>query len=93
MFHVPAHKQLDPAKQPGQIVHQVKAPSADFAFSDHGSICILTALSPEGSQWVREYIPADAQRWAGGVVISPHFVCDVLDAIAADYRDLWAAGG
>lgn len=84
MFHVPAHKQIDPAKRPGQIVHQVKAPSADFAFSDHGSICILTALSPEGSRWVREYIPADAQRWAGGIVIEPRFVCDIRDAIAAD---------
>ncbi|HQR20049.1 MAG TPA: hypothetical protein PKV98_04240 [Burkholderiaceae bacterium] len=83
MFHVPAHKQLDPAKQPGQIVHQVKAPSADFAFSDHGSICILTALSPEGSRFVREYLD-HAQRWAGGVVIEPRFVCDIFDAIAAD---------
>lgn len=81
MFHVPAHKQLDPAKQPGQIVHQVKAPSADFAVSDHGSIVILTALSPEGSQWVREHIPADAPRWAGGIAIENRFADDILDGI------------
>lgn len=84
MFHVPAHKQVDPAKAPGQVAHQVKAPSADFAFSDHGSICVLTAVSPEGSQWVRENIPADAQRWAGGIVIEPRYVGDILDGIAND---------
>lgn len=84
MFHVPAHKQIDPAKQPGQIVHQVKAPSADFAFRDYGTVCILTPLSPEGSQWVREHIAADAPRWCGGIVIESRFADAILDGILGD---------
>lgn len=92
MFHVPAHKQLDPAKLPGQIVnplvggvvHQVKAPSADFAFRDHGSVCILTALSEEAIVWVRQHLPADAPRWAGGIAIESHFVNDILAGICDD---------
>ena len=54
---------------------------ADFRFDDHGSVCILTALSPEGRAWADEHLPDDAQRWVGGVVISPRYAGDVLHRI------------
>jgi len=44
-------------------------------------VCILTALSPEGRAWADEHLPDDAQRWVGGVVISPRYAGDVLHRI------------
>lgn len=86
MFHIPAHKVPASQPQPGRIVpeHKVAAPRADFAFSDHGSICVLVPLSEEGNRWVRVNLPADVQRWAGGIAIEPRCVGDVLGGIAAD---------
>ncbi len=90
MFHVPAHKAAPSQPQAGQIVnpvepqHQVKAPSADFAFRDHGSICVLTPVSEAGLRWVRENLPADVLLWAGGIVVEPRYVGDILDGIEAD---------
>jgi len=84
MFHVPAHKQLDPAKQAGQIVnpvHFVKAPSADFAFRNHGSVVILFPLTAQAKQWVSEHLPEDAPRWAGGIAIEPRYFGDIMHAI------------
>ncbi|MGZ5648786.1 MAG: hypothetical protein ACXWG8_00505 [Usitatibacter sp.] len=55
----------------------------DFDFSDHGSICILTPLTPEAREWRREYLPDDAMTWGrGGVVIERRYVSDILDGIS-----------
>ncbi|MGZ5078638.1 MAG: hypothetical protein ACXWHZ_03725 [Usitatibacter sp.] len=54
----------------------------DFDFSDHGSICILTPLTPAAREWRAEYLPSDAQTWGrGGVVIERRYVSDILDGI------------
>lgn len=90
MFHASAHKVPASAEnQPGQIVnpipsHDVAAPRADFAFSDHGSVGVLTALSEEAIVWVRKHLPADAPRWAGGIAIESRFQAAIFAGIAAD---------
>lgn len=70
MFHTPAHKQLDPAKQAGQIVngvvqHQVKAPRADFAVSRFGGIVSFTPLSDDAKSWLRENVRSEGWQWLG----------------------------
>lgn len=52
---------------------------ADFSIQDHGSICILTALTEAAQQWVAENIPEDAQRWGvNGVVVEPRYLSDIV---------------
>lgn len=92
MFHTPAHKVPAHLPQAGQIVnpeyknppHRVAPPSADFAFADHGSVCILTPLSADGRDWVRNHVCADAQYFGRGLVIEPRYADDILAGIESD---------
>lgn len=86
VFHVPYFKQPDPAKQAGQIINALPpAPRAsDFIFTDYGRLCVLTPRSVEAAVWVNSHLPADAQRWAGGVVIEPRYADDILAGIESD---------
>jgi hypothetical protein len=62
-------------------------PPPDFSFSNHGSICVLTPLTPAGREWFNERLPVDnpeTQFWAGGIVIEPRYVADILTGIAND---------
>jgi hypothetical protein len=56
----------------------------DFTLADHGSITILYPVSADAADWVGEHIPDEAQRYAGGVVIEPRYVGDILDGITND---------
>jgi len=57
----------------------------DFIVLDHGSICVLTALSDEAQAWVDEHLPEDAQIWGpNGTVIEPRYLPPILDGIEAD---------
>jgi hypothetical protein len=51
---------------------------ADFEVSDHGTIFIFTPLTPAARDWVAEFLPEDAQRWAGGVAIEHRYISDVV---------------
>lgn len=57
----------------------------DFAFANHGSLCILTPLSDAGKTWVDLHLIDEAAlTWAGGVVIEPRYVEPIVSAIVAD---------
>jgi hypothetical protein len=51
---------------------------ADFEVSNHGTIYIFTPLTPAARDWVAEFLPDDAQRWAGGIVIEHRYIWDVV---------------
>lgn len=51
---------------------------ADFEVSNHGTIFIFTPLTPAAHDWVAEFLPEDAQRWAGGVAIEHRYISDVV---------------
>ena len=53
----------------------------DFRLDNHGSICILYAESVNGRDWAVEYLPEDSQRWAGGYVIEPRYVENIVNGI------------
>jgi hypothetical protein len=55
--------------------------SQDFAVSNEGSMVLLSALSAEAKDWVEEFIPSDAQMWAGAVVIESRYINDILNGI------------
>jgi len=59
----------------------------DFLFRDHGSICILTPLTPAGKEWFESNLPVDnpeTQFWCGGVCIERRYVADILDGLKKD---------
>jgi len=51
---------------------------ADIEVSNHGTIFIVTPLTPAGRNWVADFLPEDAQQWAGGVVIEHRYISDVV---------------
>jgi hypothetical protein len=62
-------------------------PRPDFSFANHTSICVLTPLTPAGRNWFNEHLPVDnseTQSWAGGIVIEPRFVREILVGIRND---------
>ena len=51
---------------------------ADFEVSNHGTIFIFTPRRAAARDWVAEFLPVDAQRWAGGVAIEHRYISDVV---------------
>jgi hypothetical protein len=62
---------MSPEQQ--EIAVSKQTASNDFVLADHGSILVLTPLSDEAKDWAGDHLPADAQRWARGVVIEPRY--------------------
>ncbi len=56
----------------------------DFTFDDHGSICILYAVTRAAVDWVEEHIDGSALRYGGGVVIEPRYAEPIIDGIIND---------
>ncbi len=56
----------------------------DFSILNEGSILVLTPETDEGQAWVEENLPGDALRWAGGYVIEPRYMEDILTGILSD---------
>ncbi len=56
----------------------------DFELSNHGTIFIFTPLTPAARDWVAEFLPEDAQHWAGGVAIEHR---DISDVVVGAQRD------
>lgn len=57
----------------------------DFELSNHGSVCILVALTPEAILWADEHLPEDRMTWGpNGTVVEPRYVADIEAGIEAD---------
>jgi hypothetical protein len=58
---------------------------ADFDLVNHGSICLLTPLTPAAHDWVDANLPQDAMRWGPcSIVIEPRFADAILEGIAEE---------
>lgn len=57
---------------------------SDISLSNHGSIVILTGVTPEGTAWLEENLDPDAMRWGGGFVVEPRYVGAITDGAAND---------
>jgi hypothetical protein len=56
----------------------------DVEVSCHGSIYIFTPLTPAAREWVAEFLPEDAQQWAGGTVVEHRFIADIVQGAQRD---------
>jgi hypothetical protein len=57
---------------------------ADIEVSNHGTIYIFTPLTPAGRDWVAEFLPEEAQRSAGGVVIEHRYISSIVAGAQRD---------
>jgi len=60
----------------------------DLSFANHGSLTIMTPLTPAGVDWVDEHIPEDAQTWGAGIVIEHRYVLDIMQGALSDGLDI-----
>lgn len=56
----------------------------DFNFTNHGSVCLLTPLTPAGTSWASEHLPEDAPRFGGGIAIEPRYAGQIIEGILND---------
>ena len=54
---------------------------SDFLITDHGSIFLLTARTPEAQAWVQSNLPEDRLRWAGATAVGHQYVADIITGI------------
>lgn len=56
----------------------------DFWVQNHGSLFLLIPQTVQANDWIDENIPADAQTWAGGIVVEHRYISDIVDGIRCD---------
>lgn len=57
----------------------------DFLFTDHGSITVLTAISPAAKRWVDRHLPSDRMTLGpNGSVIEPRYIGDIIQGVTDD---------
>lgn len=56
----------------------------DLLVTGGGTLYLVFATSPVGEAWVEEHVPADAQRFAGGVAVEHRFIRDLILGARAD---------
>lgn len=56
----------------------------DIFIKNHGSILIFVPATEAGMEWMDEHLPADAMRWAGGIVVEPRYAGPIIDGAQAD---------
>jgi hypothetical protein len=50
----------------------------DIQLQDHGSIVIVSGVTPEGRDWLEENLDPSAQRWCGGFAVEPRYALAIL---------------
>jgi hypothetical protein len=51
----------------------------DIQVQDHGSIWIVSGVTPEGRDWLEENLDPAAQRWCNGFVVEPRYGVDIIE--------------
>jgi hypothetical protein len=54
----------------------------DISIRNHGSVVVLTGVTPEGRAWLTDNIDPDAMRWGNGFAVEPRYVGPILDGAA-----------
>lgn len=59
--------------------------TTDFTVANHGSIFILTGITPECDAWIEEHVgDGETQRWCGGIVCEPRYIADIVSGLEAE---------
>jgi hypothetical protein len=55
----------------------------DFRLTNHGTICLLSPLTPAAHEWIDTYVHAP-MYWADSLVIEPRYVDGTVNGIECD---------
>ena len=58
--------------------------ATDIHVANHGSVVLLTPLSPAARDWFADHLPTDAMHFGAATVVEPRYVQDILDGAEAD---------
>lgn len=56
----------------------------DFVVENHGSIFLLTPLTPSANSWVEEHLPEDRMTFGGSIVVEHRYISDIVHGIQND---------
>lgn len=58
--------------------------SHDATVYNHGSICIVVPLTAAARAWIAENVSGESMWFAGGLVVEPRYLDDLVDGMRAD---------
>lgn len=58
--------------------------TSDFQVVSHGSICLLTPLTPDAHEWVEHNVPDDALTVGLSIVVEPRYIADIVEGFQAE---------
>lgn len=59
--------------------------NADFIVENHGTVAMLTPMSPEAREWVDEHLQVEPwQRMGASIACEPRLLADVLEHVTED---------
>ena len=56
----------------------------DFVVANYGSLFLLDPLTPAAAKWPPRTFPTTRQWWAGGVVVEPPYIAEIVAGIQSD---------
>jgi hypothetical protein len=56
--------------------------TADFVLQNHGSLCLLCPMTEEASDHLEDRVDDEAMWFAGGLVVEPRYVSDLVEALS-----------
>ena len=56
----------------------------DFSLYDSGSILLLTPMSDEAKDWVKEHLPEDIRTFGRGFAVEPRYMNDIMDGLTSE---------
>jgi hypothetical protein len=56
----------------------------DFRLDNHGSIYLLTPLTPAADDWVNEHLPDDLTTFGPGIAVEHRYIAPIVEGIIDD---------
>lgn len=57
----------------------------DVVVENHGSVCMVTPMSPAAHEWVDENVQLDSWQWLGAsFACEPRYVSSLIDGMVDD---------
>jgi hypothetical protein len=58
---------------------------SDVIVENHGSVCMLTPMSPAAREWVDENVPLESWQWLGAsFACEPRYLTTLIDGMQED---------
>ena len=62
----------------------MKGPMTDLTFADRGATWLIHSNTAAGAEWIKKYIPANAQTFGKAIVIDYHYALGTVKLAVGD---------